>query len=386
MEGTFVHRNATRRTAFTLVELLVVIAIIGILVALLLPAVQSAREAARRAQCQSNLKNVSLAVLNYESSHRSFPLGTQFPNIEDNGYKIQTRTDFGESWLVSILPYLENQALFDSFVFEDPQTGDPVAMQADINSQQRGTEISVLMCPTDENNQTKYGGQGGNWARGNYAANVGLGALHTGAPPLQVIVGPNSSGWNGVSHRTGQKLSDSIHYLVRGVMGPNASVALRQITDGTSNTIMLGEIRSGVSEADPRGTWAFGHAGGNLIAYYGFNGDDAGPNYSGDPNADDIGGGGSGRRSSLDCSDPYLMAVGMPCYGPPTSVDFDQATMRSMHTGGVFAAMCDGSVQFVEDTIETRVGIGSTCCSPWDHMAASQDGGTSQTSSGRRGG
>ena len=62
---------------------------------------------------------------------------------------------------------------------------------------------------------------------------------------------------------------------------------------------MLGELRSGISEADPRGTWAFGHAGGNLVAHFGFNGDDAGPNYSGDPNADDIGGGGSGRRSSL---------------------------------------------------------------------------------------
>jgi prepilin-type N-terminal cleavage/methylation domain-containing protein len=380
-------RLALGRTecGFTLVELLVVIAIIGILVALLLPAVQSAREAARRAQCQSNLRNVALAVLNYESAHKRFPMGTQFPELT-NGYvpNIQSRTDFGESWVITVLPFMEGQALYDALVLENPSNGEPVAMQNALNIEQRGTELPVMLCPTDENNNVKYEGHGGNWARGNYAASVGLGALHPGAPPLQIIMGPTSSGWNGVSHTTGMKVAGAINYLVRGVMGPNAAVKLAQITDGTSNTIMLGEIRAGVQALDPRGTWAFGHAGGNLLAHYGFNGDDAGPNYSGDPNADDIGSSG-GRGSDFSCTDPYLMEVGMPCYGGTSSSAFDQATTRSMHVGGVFMAMCDGSVQFVDETIETVVGPGTRCCSPWDHMVASQDGGSVQPLPGRGG-
>src|SRR3954463_13999849 len=107
-----------KRLAFTLVELLVVIAIIGILVALLLPAIQAAREAARRAQCQSNMHNVALAVLNFESSKKSLPMGTVFPELDANGLvtnpTINTNVEFGRSWIVFILPYLENQALYDA--------------------------------------------------------------------------------------------------------------------------------------------------------------------------------------------------------------------------------------------------------------------------------
>src|SRR3954449_2067301 len=112
------------REAFTLVELLVVIAIIGILVALLLPAIQAAREAARRSQCESNLHNVALALVNYESSKKSLPMGTVFPELDGNGLvtnpTINTNVEFGRSWIVFILPYLENQALYDALVFKDP--------------------------------------------------------------------------------------------------------------------------------------------------------------------------------------------------------------------------------------------------------------------------
>ncbi|MGH9817250.1 MAG: DUF1559 domain-containing protein, partial [Candidatus Acidiferrales bacterium] len=103
-----------------------VIAIIGILVALLLPAIQAAREAARRAQCQSNLKNVALAVLNYESNRKILPIGSVFP-ADSSGKitpEIHGNLDFRESWAVSILPNIENQPLYDSFVFKHPTTGD----------------------------------------------------------------------------------------------------------------------------------------------------------------------------------------------------------------------------------------------------------------------
>ena len=284
-----------KHSAFTLVELLVVIAIIGILVALLLPAIQAAREAARRSQCQNNLKNTTLAVLNYESARKIFPNGTNFYGLTPNAageYAIQGNFDFRESWMTDILPYLENQPLYDAINFS-------VAMQNVANIDERGTVIPSVLCPSDSNNQVKYQGHGGNWARCNYAANVGLGATHT-SPSLPnnpaPITGPTSKGWS--------------HALSRGVMGPNVATKLAQIVDGTSKTGMLGEIRAGINEGDSRGSWAFGHVGGNLIAYHGWGGDDNGPNWCG-ASGDDIAG-----VPPLNCASADIRATCMSCYGP----------------------------------------------------------------------
>jgi type II secretory pathway pseudopilin PulG len=334
-----------------LVELLVVIAIIGILVALLLPAVQAAREAARRAQCQNNLKNIGLAILNYESAKKTLPMGTVFPTLDANGNvpSINTNVDFGESWVVSILSFMENQALLDSLVFKNPTTGAPVAMRDPQNIDERGTVLTLMICPTDSRSQQKYQGHGGNWARGNYAANVGLGATHTlPQPPLQPagITGPGSAGWR--------------DHLSKGVMGPNCAVTLKQISDGTSKTGMVGEIRAGVDETDPRGTWAFGHVGGNLLAFHGWGGDDNGPNWCG-PNADDIGNVTSTLCTGQGATDCMTCNPG----------GFDQQTIRSQHSGGAFVALCDGSVQFITDDIETGV----QCCHAWDELWLSQDDG-----------
>jgi hypothetical protein len=219
------------------------------------------------------------------------------------------------------------------------------------NIEERGTILPELLCPSDPKNQAKYQGYGGNWARGNYAANVGLGATHTLPQlPLQPapITGPDSLGWH--------------HRWSRGVMGPNCASTLKQITDGTSKTAMLGEIRAGLDETDPRGTWAFGHVGGNLLAFHGWGGDDNGPNWCG-PSADDIG----GNITTSVCVGPTSNAECMTC----NQGSFDQQTTRSMHSGGVFVAMCDGSVQFISDDIET----GTVCCHPWDQLMLSQDSG-----------
>lgn len=350
--------GSSSRRGFTLVELLVVIAIIGILVALLLPAVQAAREAARRAQCQSNLKNVAIAVLNYESTYNVLPMGTVFLgqtagrgtwNFGRGTVNIQSHLDFGENWVTAILANLENQSLYDAFDFT-------VGIRHPSNFEQRGTPIAVMLCPTDENNQTMYSGFGGNWARGNYAGNVGAGGMHTiltnsslpTSPPGNL--GPDSDGWK--------------YPFARGVMGPNAATTIEQISDGTSKTMLLAEIRSGIYDFDPRGTWAFGHAGGNLVAFHGWGGDSNGPNYCG-PNSDDIG----DDSGKLVCTDRVLAAECMTCYGPGS---FDQATSRSMHVGGVFVALCDGSVQFVSDDIETTGSYGK-CCGPWDHLILVKD-------------
>jgi prepilin-type N-terminal cleavage/methylation domain-containing protein len=348
--------------AFTLVELLVVIAIIGILVALLLPAIQAAREAARRAQCQSNLKNVALAVLNYESAQNILPMGTQFPRPLSPA-SIQTNMNFRESWAISVLPQMENQPLYDSFNLN-------VAISHNDNLDERGTVLPVMLCPTDQFNQVKYqGGPGGpNWARGNYAANVGNGAMYVpGSPAPHRINGPDSPGWNG-RNEDGTATSPPFPYhRTRGVMGPDVASTLGQITDGTSKTIMLAEIRAGINETDPRGCWAFGHAGGNLVVWYASGGDANGPNYCG-PDADDIGG------NNLLCSgNSELLTQCMTCFGGSAGGSFDQATARSAHVGGLFVALCDGSVQFISDDIQTSGPYG-TCCTPWDHLVASQDG------------
>jgi prepilin-type N-terminal cleavage/methylation domain-containing protein len=342
-----------QRRGFTLVELLVVIAIIGILVALLLPAIQAAREAARRAQCQSNLKNAALAVLNFEATKKRLPSGMTY---DEAAYAatIHTLNKFGPNWIIDCLPYLEEQSTYNAFDLKLPINDTTTTSK---NYFARGTELGILLCPSDGNNKIRYQGttsaaqtanHGGNWARTNYAANAGRGFIFTGR-----LTGPKSAPWKDPCRR--------------GVMGPNVGVQLRQIIDGTSKTFLLGEILSGATENDARGVWAMGHAGASLLAAYGSVSDDNGPNFGG-ANADDVYSDFCGTNGELTADE---VTHKMPCF---QGTVFDQATMRSAHFGGVFVAMCDGSVQFISDDIETS-GDGGTCCTPWDWLITSGDEG-----------
>jgi prepilin-type N-terminal cleavage/methylation domain-containing protein len=338
-----------KRAAFTLVELLVVIAIIGVLVALLLPAIQAAREAARRAQCQSNLKNVALAVLNYESARKILPKGMTFPtSLAATSAISYNYANFGPNWIIYTLPYLEEQPLYDSFDLLRPIDDTVGSITTNRNWKARGTTIPVLLCPSDGNNRVLYQSSGGpitgNWARTNYAANAGRGDIWVGRN-----TGPDSPRWKDTCWR--------------GVMGPNTSVKLKQITDGTSKTMMIGEVRVGLTPGDSRGTWAFGQAGASILAGFGAGGDDNGPNVC---NAigkeDDV--------ISDVCDDANARAICMSC----DPGYFAQATSRSVHPGGVFVAMCDASVQFISDDIETSGAVvTSKCCSPWDYLIMSAD-------------
>ncbi|MDY0170162.1 MAG: DUF1559 domain-containing protein [Thermoguttaceae bacterium] len=341
---------------FTLVELLVVITIIGILIALLLPAVQSAREAARRLQCQNNFKQLGLACLNYESTYGVFPPASHWARSANGSTSADLQTanqgNLRENWAIMVLPFLEQQALYDAFKLTLPIN------HAD-NEVPRSAQLSVMRCPTDPANRTNYSGQSGsshtsnhgpNWGRGNYGANGALGfqTISVGTIPAALPEHWGDGNW-------------------RGVMGANLSCSMADIRDGTSNTIMLHELRAGIVAHDCRGTWAMSGAGPSSCWAHGYLGDARGPNAIA-LNSDDIG----GCQAVCDSvgGAEELQRLGMPCY--PTSAPNIQATARSAHVGGVFSCFADGSVHWISNHIETS-GT-SSYASVWDRLNLSADG------------
>ncbi len=350
----------TRRplNAFTLVELLVVITIIGILISLLLPAVQAAREAARRMQCQNNLKQLGLAVLNYESQWKVFPPSSHWTS--SSTVNTTNNPNLRESWIVMVLPFLEQQALHDSFDLTKP-TPDPA------NAVARSVSVPCLLCPTDTYNRTAFNGSGSsmtnqmgdNWARCNYAANGSLGFLtvngtHSMYNDINIDGALTDGGWTNAK--------------IRGVMGANASVAFSQIRDGSSNTVLLAEIRAGVTSFDSRGVWAMAGGCPNSLWAHGYIGDDYGPNSSSSSMADDL----------MACSDVQaamggesaLQEMGMSCSSGNWSNH--QQTARSMHQGGVHSCFADGSIHWLSDFIE--VSSSPSYTSAWDRLMLSSDG------------
>ncbi|MEZ6072126.1 MAG: DUF1559 domain-containing protein [Pirellulales bacterium] len=157
---------------FTLVELLVVIAIIGILIALLLPAVQAARESARRSACVNNLKQIALAVSNYEGVHRSLPPGDVTRATAADGTPLPESSFFyGTNWAIAILPFIEQQAVFDQYDLSVTNTHPN-------NEAVRRTFMPGYMCPSEPNPlelATRATGPGNNllWAPTSYAAVTG---------------------------------------------------------------------------------------------------------------------------------------------------------------------------------------------------------------------
>ncbi|MBR0236771.1 MAG: DUF1559 domain-containing protein [Thermoguttaceae bacterium] len=342
-------RTNACRNAFTLVELLVVIAIMGILVALLLPAVNAARESGRQTTCRNNFHQLSMACLSYQNTYKLLPPACNFTN---NAEGKLTESNQRANWIILILPFIGQENLFNEINGMLKQSGvnvenNTVKSKFDDNVTMkscRETEIPSLLCPSDGNNRTKYEsytGEGGfTGARCNYGANMGP----WGAQELYKYWSDN---------------------LKHGVMGPGKTMKTDEIRDGASNTIMLAELRSGIIAIDCRGTWALGGAGPSAIACCGYNGDSKGPNAKGN-NADDIIGC-TQVQGQIDSNE--LLLKGMACYN---SANNSQATSRSCHAGGVFTAFCDGSVHWITDNIS--VGTDANHLGTWDKLLLPCDG------------
>lgn len=373
------------RKAFTLVELLVVIAIIGILIALLLPAVQSAREAARRSQCTNNMKQIALACHNYHDSFKSFPVGCY---------------NYGwGTWISAIMPYLEQTAaanLWDSGLMYDPvgpgsppAWGDPftyllsnpgdmagaLGIQTGCYLAAKNRNIScvdynIFDCPSGIESPINVPGTDIYADKTSYVANVGNTGIRTpwygegyfvaDGGCIYESMGPATYG--GAPFFVGGKSALFPYVTAAGYDPP--TFGFRHITDGTSNTILVGETIQGqvksLLDLPP-----LGGGGSFALDLRGF-----GHQYTGalfmtflTPNS-----------SSPDVME--LASSGMlycendlnwrhPCVGGGTAANPITVAARSEHPGGVNTALCDGSVRFVMDSVAWDV---------WQAMGTAQGG------------
>lgn len=282
-------------SGFTLVELLVVISIIGILIGLLLPAVQAAREAARRMQCSNNLKQVGLALHNYHDSRAAFPSG-YITETDAGGNEIGP----GWGWASMILPELEQAPLFERIHFSSP-------IEAPVNGFARIQSVATFICPSDASPRV--------WTTKRRSLSTG--------ELIGVICDVASANYVGVFGTSEPGVGGD------GIFSRNVAIKIRDITDGTSSTLMVGERSFRLGEA----TWT-GAVTGAVITADGSDGVGAGPpepasglilGHSGDGNSP------GDRRSHAN-------------------------QFYSLHAGGgAHFLFCDGHVAFLSRSIDYRV-------------------------------
>ncbi|QDV58549.1 DUF1559 domain-containing protein [Rosistilla oblonga] len=312
------RRNSSR--GFTLVELLVVIAIIGILVGLLLPAVQAAREAARRMQCSNNLKQIGLALHNYHDINRSLPIGSL-------GFLIQ-------GWTVPVLPFVEQQTVYDQLAIGLPNGFDVNGVNAAVVD---NWTPDMFWCPSSAATPMHLRVTSGNTVKMSTMSYIGIAGAPTSAT--------NSSDPTGA----GRCISGGQGYAcANGTMIPNDTVRFRDLTDGLSNTVVIGESSSwGETAAGARieirtsaewGAWA-GSAASTTP-----------PNNG---------------TSYMWSANPYCRQITSLRYPIGTTLQLSGSggnhrdgvnnALHSMHPGGVQVARGDGGVGFLSETMEFLV-------------------------------
>lgn len=326
-----VGRNSCLR-GFTLVELLVVIAIIGILVALLLPAIQAARDAARRAQCSNNLKQIGLAILNYESNKKKFPAGRHVKQADIGNQDAPSWS----TWAIDILPYMEEDGLYamwnPKFSLDSAST-DP----ANTNWKLKQQRVEAYLCPSDEETNVLVTPETGPGAKlappknlyqpGSYRANAGAGYDFLCGAYWDNVLGIQSV----ISNPLGGLKSRGPIYTVVDNDGSGGSfpqeVQLKQITDGTSKTRLAGEY---MTRTNPRRRtlWAYAYTSYNQS---------------------------SGTLNSATLIPDYNLCVNLP---GSTCVDHCKRAWGSFHGGGIFQnVFCDGAVRAISDSVDMEVFV-----------------------------
>ena len=359
---------------FTLVELLVVIAIIGILIALLLPAVQAAREAARRSQCSNNLKQVSLAVHMYADTHKVFP--GKKTGTTQGADCIVRNAQYGSGWL-RLTPYYEQQAIYDEWSSSQTYAGTsynpfgPCPWDASATAYlPYNRQVDTLMCPSDGDIPGKGATADG---RSNYMFSVGD-TIDSGSTLTLPAGGCN------------QGIGSNDCANTRGVFANlAASIDFADITDGTSNTVMLSErLYASSSVAVGRGTSRCGSfSEANPASCY----------LCIDPNDRRLylapTSAWAGRWDHSSTSHLGFCTV-LPPNGPSCGNDGNDNRNSgvypptSNHPGGVNVSFADASVSFISDTIDTgiltspEVYIGHTPYGVWGALGSKSGGETLQ--------
>ena len=334
--------RAPTKHGFTLVELLVVVTIIGILIALLLPAVQMAREAARRAQCGNHLKQIGLALHNYAAHYNALPPGAILADYLTSGtasYDSWSEATssaggkHGTSWLLLILPFMERQALYDPWDFTKNVLGNQAVAATDVPdffcpTRRPGTRLAdqLVMFP-------HWAGRGASngWLHGGNDNGACLGAQNAYANPTDTHAARDFCGPAYVydippSGKTPKPKDQTI--CLRGIFVPNVSTTIAEISDGLSNTIAIAELprKQCVSKAsDVYWGPCHTHVDGWAIA---------GPNTLFDT---------AKAHEGTDQGQP----------GGFNTDYFESA--GSDHSGGAHFGMADGSVHFISDTINPIV-------------------------------
>jgi prepilin-type N-terminal cleavage/methylation domain-containing protein/prepilin-type processing-associated H-X9-DG protein len=329
---------AAERRGFTLVELLVVIAIIGILVALLLPAIQAAREAARRSGCSNNLKNLGLAALNHHDVMKHFPVSMGNP-LDSGNFPGDTAPQPAVAWIVNILPQLEEQSLFDQFRAGGAFDGNFVANLCVSPRPDKGlaslkngisvpelmkTQLSVLQCPSDPS-VTQLTDKQQQWLNCRVATTSYKGVIDDTWINLEFSGFSNDTPaeYRSGNYRApivpGQAITRDCHRdaRCRGILFRQSfrkPVKIGKVTDGTSKTLMIGED---VVEFNIQHSAAFYSNGSvcscNTPLNYGLN------------------------------QNPEIFSI---------QTWFDAQGFRSRHPGGVQFCLADGSVRYLSDSID----------------------------------
>ena len=299
-----------RRSAFTLVELLVVIAIIGILIALLLPAVQAVREAARRMHCANNIKQQSLAVMNYECAYQELPAGVSVP--------------IRAMWSAFILPFMESSNVYDSIDFKAGFSD--VSASNSNNIAMLSVSFPFIVCPSSNVPEKQFDPLTGiDRSPSCYiACSSGLLDREAGDFP-----------WAGMNAGDTHPASDGVFYV-------NSQTTLGDIPDGTSNTILLGEVLPDqeISGIDASGvTQKADHW------------------YVGSSELDSMESTKLANRTSSEnseCLGSTAVPINSLLMGDQTTIDEKELAFGSRHPNGVNVGFVDGHVQFVAESINSK--------------------------------